>query len=529
MEALYRKYRPRKFGEIVGQEHVKRILLNSLETGTISHAYIFAGPRGTGKTTTARILAKSLNCMRNPFSEPCNECESCKAVDMGSHLDVVELDAASNRGIDEIRRIRDGVNFAPAMGRYKVYIIDEVHMLTKEAFNALLKTLEEPPVHVVFVLATTNPEKIPPTILSRCQILEFKNLSVEEIVERLRNVCKIEGFDVSDDALLKIAKRAAGGMRDALSILEQVVRFTGGEVQPSAVDEALGLMSEEKINEFVNAIFRAEIDKVHEIVEKVYVEKGDFDTFTTQLIDYVLSLGTEEMLKLGLEFYRIKKELRSAEEKLLIAKLLFTALCKKSKTDTSTETSVRKENVAFEATVTSQESSIRDERTEKNLKTEKSGFKSDVESVKKFSAEEKINVEERLQSDVADAKAVLEVKSSNGSAGTMKVDETKHPSTIGGSTRVTEAILEDLKYKGDLSIFVALSLAKVFENEDEIRIVFEQSRRFSYELLKERKNEVEMLYKNKSGKLRPVVVELGSEEEDPVLERLKSLFGEPEI
>uniref|UniRef100_A0A7C5RK46 DNA polymerase III subunit gamma/tau n=1 Tax=Fervidobacterium thailandense TaxID=1008305 RepID=A0A7C5RK46_9BACT len=524
MEALYRKYRPKRFGEIVGQEHVKRILLNSLETGTISHAYIFAGPRGTGKTTTARILAKSLNCMRNPFSEPCNECESCKAVDMGSHLDVVELDAASNRGIDEIRRIRDGVNFAPAMGRYKVYIIDEVHMLTKEAFNALLKTLEEPPAHVVFVLATTNPEKIPPTISSRCQILEFKNLSVEEIIERLRNVCRIEGFDVSDGALLKIAKRAAGGMRDALSILEQVVRFTGGEVQPSAVDEALGLMSEEKINEFVNAILRAEIDKVHEIVEKVYVEKGDFDTFTTQLIDYALSLGTEEMLRLGLEFYRIKKELRSAEEKLLIAKLLFTALCKKSKTDTSVEAAVRKESLASEAPVTTQqESSTRDKRTEKSLKAEKLEFKSDVESEKKSSAKEK------FLSDVEKAEVVSEVKSSDGSTDAMGVDKAEHSGTTNVSTRVTEAILEDLKYKGDLSIFVALSLAKVFENEDEIRIVFDQSRRFSYELLKERKNEVEILYKNKSGKLRPVVVELASVEEDPVLERLKSLFGEPEI
>ncbi|ODN30700.1 DNA polymerase III subunit gamma/tau [Fervidobacterium thailandense] len=515
MEALYRKYRPKKFGEIVGQEHVKRILLNSLETRTISHAYIFAGPRGTGKTTTARILAKSLNCAVNPFSEPCNECESCRAVDAGSHLDVVELDAASNRGIDEIRRIRDGVNFAPAMGRYKVYIIDEVHMLTKEAFNALLKTLEEPPAHVVFVLATTNPEKIPPTIASRCQILEFKNLSVEDIVERLRDVCRVEGFDVSEDALRKIAKRAAGGLRDALSILEQVVRFTGGEVQSSAVDEALGLMSEEKIEQFVNAIVQSDTQKIAEFVENVYVEKGDFDTFTTQLIDYTLSVGTDEMVRLGLEFYRIKKELKNAEEKLLIAKLLFTALCKKWKTESSSEPGSRREAAALVHLAVGSERTSKSGTPDAGNIGGASGKTSgktggDEGSTLKSGAKEQ------------DEKQLKDEKSFSGLAEANVSDTTQ------GVTRVTESILEDLKYKGDLSIFVALSLAKVFENPDEIRIVFDESRKFSYELLKERKSEVEMLYKNKSGKFRPVRLEIASDGEDPVLERLKSLFGEPE-
>ena len=176
MEVLYRKYRPKSFSEIVGQDHVKKILTNALKMGRIAHAYIFAGPRGTGKTTTARILAKSLNCENRKDAEPCNQCQSCISIDEGTFMDVVELDAASNRGIDEIRRIREGAGYRPIEGKYKVYIIDEVHMLTKEAFNALLKTLEEPPEHVVFVLATTNLEKVPPTIVSRCQVLEFKNL-----------------------------------------------------------------------------------------------------------------------------------------------------------------------------------------------------------------------------------------------------------------------------------------------------------------------------------------------------------------
>ncbi|MFN4201087.1 MAG: DNA polymerase III subunit gamma/tau, partial [Fervidobacterium gondwanense] len=255
MESLYRKYRPSTFREIVGQGHIKKLLKNALEKRTLSHAYIFAGPRGTGKTTTARILAKSLNCEKNQFGEPCNECASCKSIDNGSHLDVVELDAASNRGIDEIRKIRDGVNFTPVMGKYKVYIIDEVHMLTREAFNALLKTLEEPPEHILFVLATTNPEKIPPTIISRCHVLEFRNISKEDIVQRLKEVCESEGFDVTEEALEKISKKAAGGLRDALSILEQVVRYAGGEVTSEVVEEALGYVSEDVLMRFLDALF----------------------------------------------------------------------------------------------------------------------------------------------------------------------------------------------------------------------------------------------------------------------------------
>ena len=215
--ALYRKWRPQGFDALVGQEAVRTALTNALETGRIAHAYLFAGPRGTGKTSTAKILAKAVNCEHGPTPNPCNECQNCVRINDGTSMDVFEIDAASNRGIDEIRDLREKVAFAPVSGRYKVYIIDEVHMLTTEAFNALLKTLEEPPPHVIFILATTEPHKIPATIHSRCQRFDFRRVTDADIVKRLREVADGSGIAADDDALQLIAVQADGGMRDALS------------------------------------------------------------------------------------------------------------------------------------------------------------------------------------------------------------------------------------------------------------------------------------------------------------------------
>ena len=219
--ALYRKWRPQTFKDLVGQEHISRTLANAITSGHIGHAYLFAGPRGTGKTSTAKILAKALNCEHGPTPEPCGKCEQCRKITEGSSMDVFEIDAASNRGIDEIRDLRETVKFAPVDGRYKVYIIDEVHMLTTEAFNALLKTLEDPPAHVVFILATTEAHKVPPTIQSRCQRYDFKRITVGEIEGRLRYIAKEMKMEAEDEALSMIAIQADGGMRDALSILDQ--------------------------------------------------------------------------------------------------------------------------------------------------------------------------------------------------------------------------------------------------------------------------------------------------------------------
>jgi DNA polymerase-3 subunit gamma/tau len=502
MESLYRKYRPSKFSEIVGQEHIKRLLKNALEKRKINHAYIFAGPRGTGKTTTARILAKSLNCENNQFGEPCNECSSCKAIDSSSHLDVIELDAASNRGIDEIRRIRDGVNFTPVMGKYKVYIIDEVHMLTREAFNALLKTLEEPPEHVVFILATTNPEKIPPTIISRCHVLEFRNISKDEMMIRLKEISKVEGYDISDDALEKIIKKASGGMRDALSILEQVVRYSGGEITGETVNEALGLVSDEVVSKFLKSILMGDSSEIEKILDTVYLERGDFDTFLSQVVEKAIESKDTREIRIASEIYKIQKELRNAEEKLLISKVLFLNLV---------------------LSLNTIDVSLRNNRLEKDSNDAKNENEKVIDTLSSTKTDSSMT---EIYSEKIFEKKPIETRSTFS---TNSIDQSKDFSNVvemNQSERlVTKEILEELKFNGDLSIFVGLSLAHVYELDDVIRIVFDKSKQFSYEILKEKREQIALLYQNKSGKKRDVVIELANDDHDPVLEKLKLLFG----
>ena len=240
--ALYRTWRPQDFDGLVGQEHIRKALTNALESGHISHAYLFTGPRGTGKTSTARILAKALNCEKGPTPHPCNTCDHCREITEGTSADVIEIDAASNRGIDEIRKLREQVHFAPVSSRYKVYIIDEVHMLSTSAFNAFLKTLEEPPAHAIFILATTEKHKILPTILSRCQIYDFNRMKVGDTVEHLKYISAKEGITAEEAALDVIAQKADGAMRDALSIFDQVVSFCGKNLTYEKVIENLNVL-----------------------------------------------------------------------------------------------------------------------------------------------------------------------------------------------------------------------------------------------------------------------------------------------
>ena len=258
--ALYRQWRPGDFENLVGQEHISTTLQNALTSGKIAHAYLFSGPRGTGKTSTAKILAKALNCVQGPTPKPCGQCHNCERITAGASMDVLEIDAASNRGIDEIRDLRETVKFAPVDGRYKVYIIDEVHMLTTEAFNALLKTLEEPPSHVVFVLATTESHKIPATIHSRCQRYDFRRIGVREIEGRLASVVAKEKLDIAAEALRLIAIHADGGMRDALSILDQCMTMEAGTVTAPTVRQLLGLIGQEWVWKLTEAI--AERDSI---------------------------------------------------------------------------------------------------------------------------------------------------------------------------------------------------------------------------------------------------------------------------
>lgn len=239
-QVLYRKYRPKVFSDVYGQEHVTSTLINEIKENRISHAYLFTGSRGTGKTTCAKILAKAVNCEHNENGEPCNECEVCKGLDSGSIYDVVEIDAASNNGVDNIRDLREEANYTPTRGRYRVYIIDEVHMLSKGAFNALLKTLEEPPEHVVFILATTEVHMLPATILSRCQRFDFKRIQPETMALRLKEVAGFENMQLDDDAAILISRIADGGMRDALSILDQCAG-RGSHIDSKLVSEVAGI------------------------------------------------------------------------------------------------------------------------------------------------------------------------------------------------------------------------------------------------------------------------------------------------
>ncbi|MBP2628517.1 MAG: polymerase subunit gamma and tau [Firmicutes bacterium] len=252
--ALYRQWRPQDFENLVGQNHISSTLKNAILAGKIAHAYLFSGPRGTGKTSTAKILAKSLNCVNGPTPEPCNVCANCERINNGTSMDVLEIDAASNRGIDEIRELRETVKFAPVDGRYKVYIIDEVHMLTTEAFNALLKTLEEPPVHVVFILATTEAHKIPATIHSRCQRYDFRRIGPREIEQRLADVAQHGGLSVAPDALKLIASHADGGLRDALSILDQCTTMDDELITADKVRQLLGLIGHEWVWRITEAL-----------------------------------------------------------------------------------------------------------------------------------------------------------------------------------------------------------------------------------------------------------------------------------
>jgi len=300
---LARKYRPQTFDEIVGQSHIIEILKNSIEANRLAHAYLFCGPRGIGKTSCARILAKALNCQKGSTVHPCGKCSSCLEIANGTSFDVVEIDGASNRGIDEIRTLRENVKFAPSYGRYKIYIVDEVHMLTTEAFNALLKTLEEPPEYVKFIFATTEPHKVLPTIVSRCQKFDFKRASIKTITEKLEGIIHQEKLNVDSDAVYAIAKAATGSLRDALSILDQLSALSAKTVKGSDVVTMLGLVETEFIFELTDAVAAKNCSQCLEILDKIFNQGKDIKQLLRNMVEHyrhlmVVKVGGQPLSRL---------------------------------------------------------------------------------------------------------------------------------------------------------------------------------------------------------------------------------------
>lgn len=289
-QVLYRKWRPKTFDDVAGQEHITTTLVNELKSGRINHAYLFTGSRGTGKTTCAKILAKAVNCLSPENGNPCGKCENCLAADDGSFQDIVEMDAASNRRIDDIRSVIDGAVFTPAKGKYKVYIIDEVHMLTQEAFNALLKTLEEPPSHVIFILATTEVHKLPTTIISRCQRFDFHRINPQVIKDRLKYVVEQEGCSITDDAALLIAAIADGALRDALSLTDRCIGLGGSEITLSVVREAAGLSGRGYVYDMASSCINKNCGEALELIAKLYGESKDMARLCEELTEHFRNL-----------------------------------------------------------------------------------------------------------------------------------------------------------------------------------------------------------------------------------------------
>ena len=396
--ALYRKFRPTKFSEIVGQEHIKRTLKNQIIFNRVGHAYLFNGGRGTGKTSTAKILARAVNCLNVVDGEPCNECEICKAAISGSLTDIIEMDAASNNSVEDIRSIREAVNFLPTKAKYRVYIIDEVHMLSTGAFNALLKTLEEPPEHVKFILATTEPQKLPATILSRCQRFDFKRISNDDIKKGLKTVCDKSKIEITEDALNLIAVLSEGGMRDALSILERCNQDGAEKINVDRIKELIGIPKLTFINELINTVIDSDVEKALEVINRILENGNDINNLVWELIKYVKDillykttnktelynefeieeirkisdkLTKQELINLICKLSEIENEIKLSTQKTIILQAEIIKLCNKSSSDSvnSSNSMQQNNNSNLEERVTKIENFLKAGNFSKKLQT----------------------------------------------------------------------------------------------------------------------------------------------------------------
>lgn len=347
---LYRKYRPKGFEEIAGEQEIVQTLKNSLKSNRLAHAYLFTGPRGVGKTSIARLMAKGVNCLTNGITDtPCNVCENCKEISMGNFLDLIEIDAASNRGIDEIRQLKEKINYSPTKGRKKVYIIDEVHMLTKEAFNALLKTLEEPPEHVLFILATTEPDKILPTIISRCQRYDFKSVNYRDMREKLLYIVDSEGYKIDEPSLVAIYEASGGSMRDSISILERLMINTEEKnIVIEKAEDVLGITPLKTIDLFIEAIENKNQSQGIELLEDIWKNSIDIELFFKDLAkrakDRIIKgdLETEKGLEIIDTIYDILSKFRYEEDKRLIGCVILNRLTERKEKEVIVEKIIEK-------------------------------------------------------------------------------------------------------------------------------------------------------------------------------------------
>lgn len=413
--ALYRKFRPTKFSEMVGQDHIKKTLINQLTADRVGHAYLFNGGRGTGKTTTAKILARAVNCLNPQNGEPCNECEICKGALDGSLTDIIEMDAASNNSVEDVRQIREAVNFLPTKAKYRVYIIDEVHMLSTGAFNALLKTLEEPPEHVKFILATTEPQKLPATILSRCQRFDFKRISNEDIIKDLEYVCKESKIKITDSALNLIAILAEGGMRDALSILERCSQEGEDEIDENKVKDLVGIPKTTYINKIVNNIIDKNSEEALNTLQEIIDDGKDIGNLIWEIIKYIKDIllfkatsktemynkeeieaiktisdktTKQQLINFICEFSEIENTMKQSSQKLIILQTGLIKLCNNEMASNNVGTvqpKVANDNTDLERRVTKIENFL---RAGNFAKASNSGVKYSVQGTEKGTKEE---------------------------------------------------------------------------------------------------------------------------------------------
>ena len=468
--ALYRKFRPLNFSEMVGQEHITRTLKNQIIANRVGHAYLFNGGRGTGKTSAAKILARAINCLNPKDGEPCNECEICKGAISGSLTDIVEMDAASNNSVEDIRSIREEVNFLPTKAKYRVYIIDEVHMLSTGAFNALLKTLEEPPEHVKFILATTEPQKLPATILSRCQRFDFKRISNQDIIKRLEIVCKESNIEITKEALEIIAILSEGAMRDALSILERCIQDGENKIDEDKIKDLVGIPKIIFVHDIVEAIINYDVDKALITVNKVLEEGKDISNLLWEIIKYIKDILLYKATN-NVELYseeeknNVKKIAEEVEKERLINLVYeFSELENKMKFSTQKVIVFQAGIIKLCNQLTSSDDSNLEERItkiEKYLRNNKINANNSV-NTNNISQQTNSGVKVAYNNAVTNVVNKDEKKTTN----TPKVPKQKASSYSGNVKEYWPQILQDLKQNGKIVLYTNLLNTQAREIND---------------------------------------------------------------